>query len=409
MRALSAGRRDGFRGWTTLLLALAACTTPRPQGPVHSPATATAAAVPHPAWRPLHQGHADLSTGVYIREDDDLVVDTPFPIVLRRTYNSGDGHARQFGVDATHPGEWWIYGNGDPRVPWGDLILADGGRIHFTRISPGFTRNGAILRHDATPTEFNGALLSWTGSLWQMRLRDGSTASFADCSGGARPCSVIERRDPDGHTITFARDSAGLLLRMESEGRSIRLDYDDRKRIIRAYDTSGHDVAYTYDEGDRLIRTKTSDGIVRQYAYESRNALVRIVEPGRIVENWFDESGRWTHQVVKDSENDPTPYIATAHYVIENGAVVESDFDEGGGLEVCRYNAQHYIVSEALFADSATPVTFRYDLSPTSNEPSGAMMSCTGATGPVTRHVPLTVHDDEAKARAMQASCVLHR
>src|SRR5262245_48477102 len=53
----------------------------------------------HTPWSPLHKGGADLSTGVYGREDDDLVVNTPMPIVLRRTYNSGDGHSRQFGVN----------------------------------------------------------------------------------------------------------------------------------------------------------------------------------------------------------------------------------------------------------------------------------------------------------------------
>jgi hypothetical protein len=152
-----------------------------------------------------------------------------------------------------------------------------------------------------------------------------------------------------------------------------------------------------------------SDGTVRQYGYDSRNYLIRIEEPGRIVENRFDESGRWTHQVVKDSEDDPNPYIATAHYIVDNGSVVESDFDEGGGLEVCRYNAQRYIISETLFADSSTPVTFRYDLNPLSNASNGAVMSCSGPSGPVTRGVQLTVHDDAAKAQAIQANCVLRR
>ena len=326
---------------------------------------------PHTAWRPLHKGHADLFSGVYIREDDDLVVQTSFPIVLRRTYNSGDGHSRQFGVDATHPGEWWLYGDNDPRVPWAELILADGGRIRFTRISPGDTRDGAVLTHNSTPTEFNGALLSWTGSTWQLRLRDGSTASFMDCEGQAQTCWLIESRDPDGHTITFARDASGLLLRMESDGQSIAFDYDDHKRIIRAYDTSQNEVRYHYDDDGRLIRAGMSDGTVRRYSYDSRNHLVRIEEPGRIVENRFDESGRWAYQTVKDSENDPDPYVAIAHYVVENGVVVETDFDEGDGLEVSRYNAHGYILSETLFADSSTPVTFRYLLDSSSNVANG--------------------------------------
>src|ERR1700722_17886464 len=87
------------------------------------------AGVSHRPWRPQHKGSADLSTGVYAREDDDLVVNTPLPIVLRRTYNSGDGFSRRFGLDTTHPGEWWLYGDGNSGIPWADLILANGGRI----------------------------------------------------------------------------------------------------------------------------------------------------------------------------------------------------------------------------------------------------------------------------------------
>jgi hypothetical protein len=147
-----------------------------------SPPVHTAPAVPHPRWYPLHKGYADLSTGGYMREDDDLVVTTPFPIVLRRTYNSFDGQSRQFGIGTTHLGEWWIYGDDDLRTLWGDLILPTGGRIHFVRISPGSTYEDAVLRHDTTPTEFNGALLRWNGSLWEMRLRDGSVASFTHCN-----------------------------------------------------------------------------------------------------------------------------------------------------------------------------------------------------------------------------------
>src|SRR2546423_2854106 len=169
------------------------------------------------------------------------------PIVLRRTYMSGDHRSRQFGIAAMHPGEWWIYGDNDPRIPWGDLILADGGRIRFTRISPGDRQEGAVLRHDSTPSEFNGAILSWNGSRWEMRFRDEALAVFLDCQGHHDICSLVDRRDPQGHRIAYVRDASGTLLRMESEGQSIAFDYDDQKRIIRAYDTARHAVLYTYD------------------------------------------------------------------------------------------------------------------------------------------------------------------
>jgi len=392
---------------------LAACTTAQ-RGTSSTPAAADARRiappVSHERWRPLHKGAADLSTGIYVREDDDLVVNTPLPIVLRRTYNSGDSFARQFGLDATHPGEWWIHGNGDPRVPWGDLILADGGRIHFVRISPGDTQQGAVLRHDSTPTEFNGALLSWNGARWEMRFRNGSMAAFRDCAG-REACSLLERRDPDGHRIEYVRDVSGTLLRMESEGQSIAFDYDDHKRIARAYDTLGREVTYTYDEGGRLARAAGSDGIVRTYEYDEGGHLIGVRAPHWILRNWFDAAGRWVRQTLKDSDEDPDPYLATARYVVEGGSIVEADFDEGDGVEVLRYNAQHYTLSDTLDADGPAPVVFDYNRDPVSNVSTSVRMSCLGPLGPTTRTVDLgSGRDDRAiKASLVRKHCVSSR
>lgn len=397
------------------IAASAACATTNRQAPASAPAGAPApsvgaAAVPHQPWRPLHKGHVDISTGIYIREDDDLVVNTPLPIVLRRTYNSGDGFPRRFGLDTTHPGEWWIHGDGDPGVPWGDLILATGGRIHFVRISPGDTQEGAVLRHTSTPTEFNGALLSWTGSVWEMRFRDGSVASFLDCQKDREVCSLIERRDPDGHRIAYVRDASGTLLRMESEGQSIAFDYDDRKRIVRAYDTAQHEVSYVYDDRGRLVRVTGSDGIVRTYEYNEHDNLVGVREPGRILQNWFDDAGRWVRQVMKGSEHDDHPYVATARYVVEGASIVESDFDEGDGLTVQRYNAHQYMVSETLDADGLAPIVFAYNLDPVSNVSNGATMSCLGPSGPITRVVQVaSVGDEGAKDTLIRESCLPRR
>ena len=365
--------------------------------------------MPHPPWRPLHKGGADLSTGVYIREDDDLVVNTPLPIVLRRTYNSLDAFSRQFGLDATHSGEWWIYGKGDPAVPWGDLILATGLRIHFVRITPGDTRDGAILRHDSTAGEFNGALLSWTGSLWEMRFRDGSMASFL-AGYDRQVCALIERRDPDGHRIAYVRDPSGALLSMESEGQSIAFDYDDHKRIVRAYDTAHREVSYAYDDRGRLLRATESDGIVRTYEYNERNNLVGVREPGRIVHNWFDDAGRWVRQEVRDSEHDDDPYVATVRYVTEAGSIIESDLNEGDGLTVHRYNQHHYIVSETLDADGPAPIAFTYNLDPVSNASRSVTMSCLSSSGPMTRVVQVaSADDDAAKDTLIRESCVSRR
>jgi YD repeat-containing protein len=366
--------------------------------------TASRTAAPH---RPRHQGHADLSTGLYIREDDDLVVDTPLPLILRRTYNSGDGFSRVFGMDATHAGEWWLHGDGDSRIPWADLILADGGRIHFVRISPGDTQETAVLRHDSTPSEFNGATLRWTGAVWEMRFPEGTVAFFSDCQHAGEHCRVLERRDASGHRIVYGRDGSGTLRRMESDGQNITFEYDDRGRIVFAHDTSGHAVWYSYDDRGRLVSATTSERIVRTYEYDDRDNLTCIREPGRVVRNWYDENKRWARQVVGSSDMDPDPYVATARYVVEEGSIVESDFNEGNGLIVNTYNASHYIVSEVLDADSPLPIRFSYNLDSVGNRSNGVTMACVGPGGPIVRTVRVaSVHDDAGKEAAIRQGCV---
>ena len=77
--------------------------------PGDEPATPDAS----PTDTPLHKGYTDLATGLYVREDDDVIVDGAPRLALRRTYLSGDRYSRAFGVGTTHAGERYLIGDGD--------------------------------------------------------------------------------------------------------------------------------------------------------------------------------------------------------------------------------------------------------------------------------------------------------
>jgi YD repeat-containing protein len=402
------------KSWILLgLIGLApACSHAVRQAPASAaidrlPATpAVPASPPSPPYRPLHKGGADVSTGVYIREDDDLFMNTAMPIVLRRTYNSGDGHSRQFGANTTHTREWWLYGDGDPRIPWADLILANGSRVDFHRISRGDTQANAVLRHDSSPTEFNRALLSWNGAYWVMKLVDGSLAVFRDCQTKEEYCALVERRDAQGHRIEYVRDSSEKLLRIQSEGQSISFDYDGLGRIVRAVDTSGHEVKYSYDERGRLVMASSSDGTLRTYGYDNHDGLIIIREPGRIIRNWFDESGRWSGQELRSSDTDTHPYVVTTRYTVRDGSIVEVELNESGTIERLRYNHDHYQISDTFDADGPAPATFRYDREERTNDVRNVTLSCGGS--PTIRALPAPASadlDDEAKEELIRTLC----
>ena len=89
------------------------------------------------------------------------------------------------------------------------------------------------------------------------------------------------------------------------------------------------------------------------------------------------------------------------------GMVVESDFDEGDGHLVTRYNAQHYAVSETLAGGTPYAVVFSYHRDVVSNVLTGTTLSCAGPAGQVTRTLSLDSTSDRAKYAAVRETCNL--
>lgn len=106
---------------------------------------------------------------------------------------------------------------------------------------------------------------------------------------------------------------------------------------------------------------------------------------------------------VEDSEQDPDPYVARARNGLYRGAIVEAEFDEGEDVEVLRYNAHHYVVSDTFDADSPAPIAFEYTRDAVSNVSTGMQLSCVGPSGRMTHMVDLGSAPD---ARPKQASLI---
>jgi hypothetical protein len=111
-------------------------------------------------YRPLHKGHVDMATGLYIREDEDIAVPGTPALILRRTYLSNYRVSKQFGIGTTHNGEWYLVGDGD-RFSWAALILADGSRVQFKRVSAGSSYANALYKNSEPNEEWTAALLGW--------------------------------------------------------------------------------------------------------------------------------------------------------------------------------------------------------------------------------------------------------
>ncbi len=364
-----------------------------------------AGAVPQIA-APLHRGHIDLPTGLYIREDDDLVLDGNPPVALRRTYLSGYRVSRQFGIGATHDAESYLIGDG-ATFRWAALILANGSRVQFDRTSAGSSLATAMYVHRATPSEYQAARLGWVGFGWAMRLDDGRLELFRPCGPSAKDvCAKIQSRDGDGHTARFLRDGRGRLLRMEGAAGWIAFDYDAQERIVRARDSRQRVVRYGYDEAGRLASAEASDRTLRMYTYTDRDEMETIREPGRSVVNTYDAGGRVTRQVTW-TIGEAEPYLITLSYQVDGGRVVQTEVTESDGTWRRLACSRGYPTAESYRRGDAPETRFEYTRDPVTNRITRITVACTDRRGrPVTRSSPVTTGDVEwIKQDLVQMGC----
>jgi len=382
-------------------------------GPITSGAVFLLLPAPHPAvdhdlpadYEPVHKGGVDLATGLYVRENEDLIVRGTPALILRRTYLSRYRVSKEFGIGTTHAGEQYLIGDGQ-RFQWVSLIQANGSRVTFTRTSPGSFLVNAMYEHVSTPSEWRKARLGWTGR-WSLRRADGTLLTFQSCGqGAAGVCSIVQSRDADGHAIYYRRDRSGRLLKMEAGDRWIAFDYDAQGRVTRAHASTSQHVRYEYDEPGRLRIVTSSEGTVRRYTYTDRDELATISEPGVSIENIY-KNDRVARQINRfDDDPDPLTFDFTYHAV--GNDVVRTDTRRSDGTwSQYTWSENRYATSEIWGHDGAVPATFTYERDPATNLVSALTLTCPDRTGRPLRHSSLVRpnNEDWRKWDMLQTHC----
>jgi YD repeat-containing protein len=342
---------------------------------------ATAARDLPDSYEPIHKGHVSLDTGLYVRENEDLVVPGNPALILRRTYLATYRVSKEFGVGTTHNGERYLIGDGE-RFQWAKLIRNGSNHISFKRISSGTSVFNAMFEHGGTPDEWDGARLGWTGLGWALRRRDGSLSLFRPCGPQTtETCSVVQDRDPEGRVIDYRRNASGRLYRMEAgKDRWIAIDYDAQNRIVRAHDSTARVVRYDYDERGRLWRAASSSGEEYRYTYTDRDEMATIAEPGTTIENGYDENGRCVRPV--NRYPDAEPYIFDFTYRTDGPRVVQADSHRSDGTwSRYTFDTNGYTTSETWGSMGSGPATFTYERDPTTNLVIALTLTCPDRTG----------------------------
>ena len=320
----------------------------------------------------------DLGTGLFIREDDDLITAGPPPIRLRRTYRSNDPRPRAFGIGMSHPYDYFLVldTTGYARAA---MILADGSRVDYIRVSPGSGQADAVLEHAFSPTEYYKSRLTWHGKGWSVTLQDEQRYAFSACDAKNR-CALTEYRDREGRTLILTRDSTGDLTGISARGgEGIRLANDAGHRITRATMETGsarHEVTYQYDTRGRLTKLHKLAGslsVSKEYTYDDAHRMLTVKEPGFRLVNTYDESGRVIAQDTSTKQS-----FRFLYRVDKQGKVTQTDVTSpDGSLRRVGFNAQGYAATEIYAVGAPKERTIVYDRETGSNRVRTITVSCT--------------------------------
>ena len=312
----------------------------------------------------------DPSTGVFLMHKTDLYLPDLMPVALTRVYNSGDNLNRPFGRGMTHPYAMFMWSASQYNEA--DLILPEGGKIHFVRTSAGSGYADAEMAQQETtaiaapPTPFYKSILKWNGRGWDLTLKDGTVYVFGDTA----PLQSIRDRYGNQTTITWSSinqfgSGSGNILRVTGpSGRSISFTYDTNNRVQRADDSAGRRVLYTYDPatGNLLTVTDPEDNVTT-YTWDANNRLATIKDGRNIVylTNHYDANGRVDHQTLAD----PTASYTYAYTTDLGGNITQTDITNPRGYtERLVFNSSHYVVTDIEAVGQPEQRTTTYERPP---------------------------------------------
>jgi len=346
----------------------------------------------------------DLQSGLFVYRKTDLTLSDVIPIALTRVYRPGDSNSYAFGIGASMPYDMFDVGD-NATFPEGytyqNLIMADGGKVHFQRTSACTGNNGycdfgnAVYQHTSSPTAFFGATLQLGNCIqpappgvgaWKVTTKDGTAFCFPDAIGATTPrqAALIAMQDRHNNVVWLTRDGSANLTQITSpNGRWIQLTYDGGNRVTQAKDDIGRIVTYSYDGGGRLSRVVDANGGVWNYAYDAFNQMLSIQDPRGIfyLTNQYDGNGKVIRQTQADNSvftfnYNPTGSI-TGGDSTDPAKTMTDMTDPRGNVTRMSFDNNSYKVGEILAMGKPEQETINYTRDPNTT----LMKSVTDALG----------------------------
>ncbi len=298
----------------------------------------------------------DLHTGLFTYQKRDLALPDTIPISIERTYRPNDSNSYSFGEGATNLYDLRLW----PIVNYkeADLILPDGGRVHYMRTSPGTSWSDAIYEPTGPAGTFEGSTIKWNGAGWDMKLANGLTLTF----GGFAPLVAISDRHGNKLTIKRSGGQTGNITEIISpHGRWVKFTYDGSNRITKVVDNGGREVKYTYTSG-RLTKVEAPAGRVTEFEYDGSGRMKAIVNArgNKYLQNAYDANGRVEKQTTADGG------VFEFEYDLSEGGKVEATTitDPIGNEREVEFDAEGFPVAETEAPGTEIEQTTNFERQP---------------------------------------------
>jgi RHS repeat-associated protein len=303
----------------------------------------------------------DLQTGLFTHEKTDLVVPDIVPIQITRTYRNEDSFSRAFGRGTNFPYDIFFTGTTICFCYQAiDLVMVDGGKIRYDRVSPGSGYGDAIFEATKSPA-FYKTRVHWNGTGWDLTFKDGSVWVFPENA------PISSMRDRYGNTtyLTRTNGSTGNIQRITSpSGRYVEFTYDASNRITEAKDNGGRTVGYQYDASGRLWRVTDPMNGVTEYAYDASHRMLSLKDPKGIV---YLTNEYTNGKVTKQTQADGSTY-QFAYTTDGSNNVIRTDItDPRGNVKKVEFNTDGHIFKVTNAAGTADEQVMDYERQTVSN------------------------------------------
>jgi len=216
----------------------------------------------------------DLYTGLFEYHKVDMVLPDTIPIVIERSYRQADTNSYSFGIGMANVYDMRMWSvNNYHEV---DLILPNGGRVHYVRTSEGEGFREAVYQTKLRGVYY-GSTVKWDESVsgWDLTMTNGMTYVF----GENAPLQAIRDRFGDRLTLTRENGQLGNITQITSpHGRWVTLAYDGSNRITEIKDNSGRVIKYAYNASGLLEKVTDPAERVTKYEYNASHEMSSVTD-----------------------------------------------------------------------------------------------------------------------------------